>query len=578
MALPKKILDFLFFSFDDLFMFVRLVKKNNDHVSIRIVENVKVNGKVKQKTVCGVGHFHKDQVKKIEAHKRIGEEMIVKIKNDIRPALPGFESLVHTPAKRKNRKKDTGADIYSKYLKEERRIRIGVDDVFAGQYEQLGLFETIDTGYKRDESNSLLKDLVMERIDKPSSKRKSVINLKRDRGRDIDLDRVYRTMDKVFKREGWVQEKIAGETLSLFKNHIHVAFFDVTTLYFESFIPDKLRISGYSKDNKVKETQVVFALMTTTDGLPLGYELFPGNTYEGGTLISAVDSLGKKYDIVDISIIADRAMFTEKNLEHFDKREIKFIISAKMKKMRREMTDKILNDVESMLKNDVDKKISSWTGEYEYNGRRLVVGYSRKRAAKDRGDRERLLQRVKKKLKNGKIQVSDLVKNTGTKKYLKFDKNNKETAILDEEKIKTYQRWDGVYGIATNLDKERVHGEEIFKRYRGLWQVEDAFRVNKHDLKMRPVFHWTPKRIKAHILICYMAYALVAIVRHKLKRANIHLSIGRIREELGYIQASILRDQRSRKRFLVPSDHTDTQKSIYKALGLDLQEKVQYLK
>ena len=247
--------------------------------------------------------------------------------------------------------------------------------------------------------------------------------------------------------------------------------------------------------------------------------------------------------------------------------------------MTESTVDKILDDIANVLKNDVKEELSTWIGEYEYNGRRLVVGYSRKRALKDKGDRGRLLERVKKKLKNGKVRVSDLVKNTGTKKYLKFeDKSKKEMATLDKEKIKSSERWDGVYGIMTNLDKDTVQGEEIFKRYRGLWQVEDAFRVNKHDLKMRPIFHWTPKKIKAHILICYMAYALVAIVRHKLKKAKVDLSIERVREELGYIQASIIKDQRSGKRFLLPSKNTGTQRAIYKALNLELQEKVRYLR
>ena len=153
----------------------------------------------------------------------------------------------------------------------------------------MGLFGTIAKGYKKNDTNEMLKEVVTARIDRPSSKRKSVENMERERGKKYDLDSVYRLMDKLAEREGWVKEKIAGRTLGLFKEKIHVAFFDVTTLYFESFTPDELRVSGYSKDNKAKETQVVLGLMTTTDGLPLGYELFPGNTYEGVTLISAVD-------------------------------------------------------------------------------------------------------------------------------------------------------------------------------------------------------------------------------------------------------------------------------------------------
>ena len=295
-------------------------------------------------------------------------------------------------------------------------------------------------------------------------------------------------------------------------------------------------MSGYSKDNKVKETQVVLALMTTIDGLPLGYELFPGNTYEGATLINAVDALSKRYDIIDTSVVADRAMFTKENMQALDDRGVNFIISAKLKTMKKEFIEEILCDVEKAL-GDKDDKMPSWVGEYEHEGRRLVIGYSSKRAAKDKSDRDRLLLRVRKKLKDGKVKVSDLVKNTGTKKYLKFCNKNKEMAILDEDKIKRAERWDGIYGIISSHDKQEMSCDKIFDRYRGLWQIEDAFRVNKHDLKMRSIFHWSPKRIKSHILICYIAYSLVAIVKHKLKKSKVNLSIARIREELGYMSS-----------------------------------------
>lgn len=419
-------------------MFVRLVKKKNDHVSVRIVENFKKDGKVKQKTVCCIGHFHKDNTEAIETSKRMGEELIVKIKNDMRPTLPGFETVVHTPVKRtqRNQKKPNDHTYPHKDLTEEARIRVGIDDVFSNEYERLGLLNTINVGYRKNESNHLLKNIVMARLDKPSSKRKSVANIQRDKGECFNLDSVYRMMDKLYQRQQWVKDTIAKRTLGLFKEKINVAFFDVTTLYFESFIPDELRISGYSKDNKVKETQVVFALMTTTDGLPLGYELFPGNTYEGSTLINAVDALCERYDVMDTSIVADRAMFTRDNLRALDMRGMNFIVSAKLRNMNKSFVEMILNDVEQVLNCQKDE-VTSWLGEYEYEGRRLVISYSRKQAAKDKADRDRLVNRLKKKLKRGEVRVSELVKNTGTRKYLKFDRKNKEMAILDEEKIIT---------------------------------------------------------------------------------------------------------------------------------------------
>ena len=554
-------------------MFVRRVKRKNGRILLRIVENLKVDGKVKQKFICGLGSFCEDDEEGIKNYTRMGEKLIIDIKNERRPTLPGMETAIHGRRGTKKKKGESSPSSLHKNLKEESRIRVGVDDVFANEFEQLGLLNTINSGYKEEESNKQLKEVVLARIDKPSSKKKSLENIERDKNKAFDLDSVYRTMDKLYKREDWVKERIGKKTLELFKEKIKVAFFDVTTLYFESFKPDDLRVSGYSKDNKVAETQVVFALMTTEEGLPLGYELFPGNTYEGGTLISAVDTLCKRYEVVDVSIVADRAMFTRSNLEALDKKKMNFIVSAKLKNMKKEMVEEILNDVDA-LKGEIE----SWIGEYKYNGRRLVVCYSKKCANKDRKDRQRLLERVRKKLDRNKVRVSDLVKNTGTKKYLKIERKNKEFATLDEEKIRREERWDGVFGIVSSHAREAVSGAEIFARYRGLWQIEDAFRVNKRDLKMRPIYHWTPKRIRSHLLICYMAYALVARVRHKLMRAKMKLSIERVREELGYVQASIVRDQQTGERFLLPSRVTDTQRAIYGALGMEIEDKVRPLK
>ncbi len=108
--------------------------------------------------------------------------------------------------------------------------------------------------------------------------------------------------------------------------------------------------------------------------------------------------------------------------------------------------------------------------------------------------------------------------------------------------LRLQARWDGIYGVICN-DRKKFSGQEIMERYRGLWQIEQAFRVNKHDLKMRPIYHWTPRRVRAHILICFVAYALACFVRYELHRAGIKMSFRAIREELSYRQASVLREQ-----------------------------------
>jgi transposase len=553
-------------------MFVRVVSKDKNHVSIRIVENHRVDGKVKQKTICCVGHLKKDDIEKIEIHKRIAEEMIVKIKNEINPALPGMEEILHAPRKRNPIDEDM-ANIKS--LEEEARINIGIDDIFGHAYDLLNLENAIETGYKQNEASALLKEMTLSRISNPVSKRMSVRNIQQEKNISLNLDKVYRMMDKVFENQEGIKEKIRSSTLNLLNQKVDVAFFDVTTLYFESFSPDELRNFGFSKDNKFKETQVMLALITTTEGLPLGYELFPGNTCEGNTLIRVIEEIEKRYTLSNTFIVADRAMFTKSNLSKLDEKKVKFVIAAKLRSMKMEMKEKFVGDV--ILTKESSENLEHFTKDYEYEGRRLVVSYSKKRADKDKKDRERLVERIKKKMKDGKVRLSDLINNTGTKKYLKLEKKGAKEATLNESKIEEDAKWDGIHGVITNHDTNDLSSEEILKKYKGLWQIEAAFRVNKHDLKMRPIFHWSPQRVKAHVLICFMAYSLVAFIRFKLNQKNIKLSFQEIQNELSRLEMSIVKDKKTGKRFILPSKITATQQSIYRALGLVIDSKVRLL-
>ncbi len=549
-------------------MFVKKVKRPNNSISIQIVENKRVGKKIIQKVIRHMGQWvHQDEIDKMI---KVAESIIIDLKNAEDPALPGFEEI-HRP----KTKKEKVTNVSIENLKEEGRIHRGVEDVFGNEFEKLNLFDAIDSGYKKEKSNALFKEIVLGRIAAPESKNKTLKIIERDKGITLDLDCVYRMMDKVYINEERIRNKISTSTLSLFNQTVDVAFFDVTTLYFESFTPDDLRSSGFSKDGKFKETQVMLALITTTEGLPLGYELFPGNSYEGNTLIKVIEQVEKNYDLSETFIVADRAMFTKNNLEKLDKKKVKFIIAAKLKTMKKDIKTTITNDVASALKENPG--LIGWTKDYEYEGRRLIVNYNKKRASKDKKDRERLVERLKKKMINGKVLLADLINNTGTKKYLKIDKKGSKTGSLNQDRIDEHSKWDGIHGVSTNHLTNDLSSDEILKRYRNLWQIEAAFRVNKHDLKMRPIYHWTEKRIRSHILICFVAYSLVASVKYKLSKLNIKLSVGSIREELSHLQSSIVKDIKTGKRFLLPSKMTENQKKIYKAFGLKICNKTKIL-
>ena len=138
--------------------------------------------------------------------------------------------------------------------------------------------------------------------------------------------------------------------------------------------------------------------------------------------------------------------------------------------------------------------------------------------------------------------------------------------MLNEEKINQDALWDGLHGIITNVKDKTA--SELLERYRGLWRIEEAFRVNKNDLRMRPIYHWKKSRIEAHIAICFIAYSLSYYMKHTLEINNTKMSLASLRNHLKRDQYSIIEDQKTKKRFKVPSRNTEEIKSIYRAFGL----------
>ena len=146
---------------------------------------------------------------------------------------------------------------------------------------------------------------------------------------------------------------------------------------------------------------------------------------------------------------------------------------------------------------------------------------------------------------------------------------------MNETKIQEDSLWDGLHGMITNAKEESA--QELLNRYKDLWQIEEAFRINKTDLKMRPIFHWKRSRIEAHIAICYLAFSMMVQIRKKLNDAGVKISVDRIRYQLGRVQRSVMYDPESKKRFVIPSKLNPLQQSIFSALGVKHQEKPYFL-
>jgi transposase len=547
-------------------MFVREIAKPNGAIAIKIVESVRRGNKIVQKTVRSLGQ-HKDE-RELEIIRKAAQALIVELQNIREPVLDIFDPADFYSAKRRQKKvkaSPEGQNVSVNYnrLREECRYNDGVYDVFGSLYEQLH-FDDLITDTKQDAKwNETLEACVLARVAQPSSKKKTVSILKEQFNIKVDLDHVYRMMDHVSALEESIKSCVASQTLSLFKGKVDVLLFDVTTLYFESTDQDELRNFGFSKDCKFKQTQVVLALITTTDGTPMGYELFAGNTSEGKTLVHVIGQMKSRFDLSHVVLVADRAMFNKDNLEKMEELKVKYVVAAKLKSLNKKIKQEIL-DSSTFKINEVCGEIH-WINEFATDeNRRLIVSYSSKRAKKDKADRDRLIERLKKKEKNGKIKITDVVNNHGTRKYITCAKNE---ATINHDKIENDVQWDGLHGVITNETEEAA--QAILTRYRDLWKIEEAFRFNKHDLKLRPIYHWKPERIRAHIAICYVAFALMSYARIRLKEHNVNISFETLREELIKAQSSLIRDTGNDALISIPSKTNQLQKDIYAAFGLN---------
>jgi transposase len=199
----------------------------------------------------------------------------------------------------------------------------------------------------------------------------------------------------------------------------------------------------------------------------------------------------------------------------------------------------------------------------------LIVSHSSKRAEKDRKDREKAIEKLRQKLEKSKNPES-LISNYGYRKYLTID--GKVQVRVNEEKLEREALWDGLHGVMTNIREKDLKAEEVLSQYHGLWQVEESFRITKHDLRVRPVFHWSAKRIKAHIAICFVAFALIRFLQHRIRQKTGEcFSPERIREELYRIQESILKHTIDDNRYVVPSKPGQDAIKIYRTMGKERQ-------
>jgi len=346
---------------------------------------------------------------------------------------------------------------------------------------------------------------------------------------------------------------------TLLEDALDVILFDCTTLYFESFTEDTLRQCGYSKDAKFNETQVLMALMVTPEGLPVGYELLPGKVAEIKSLIPALNRLESRLKIRHKICVADRGMFSRANLEAIEAAGWYYVVGARIR--RHASAKEILAWAASPEK----QRAHVFETAIEPN-RRLLVRWSAKRAKQAENKRDKLLKKLQDKGPSGTPIPAHLLGRPRT--YQRFLKKlGKTSYLVDEERIAADAQWDGLHGVITNLP-DTTDARDAMDYYAELWQVEHCFRITKHDLKIRPIFHWTSNRIRAHVAIAFMTLTCVRHLCYRTKIQGTEMSAETIRLALASAGGMVFQDEHTLKHYAHATTLADDCKKLYRYFGV----------
>jgi len=358
---------------------------------------------------------------------------------------------------------------------------------------------------------------------------------------ELKLHNIYDSLEVLEKIKDELEDYILKQSVNLFNRDLKVAFFDVTTLYFESKKEDEdiendensekgLRKFGLSKDFKMNETQIVLSLLIDKDGIPITFEIYEGNKAETKTLIDTLDRLKKRFKLEKITVVADRGISRWLNLKEIKNRGYEYIVAIRFKH-RKELEENILNkkDYKSITFNENDgyygykEFILTQTKKIKTDNKfeditlthKIISTYSDKRASKDEKDRNRAIEKSKKRLQNGSA-----IKKSKYIKILSEDNNKNNCSLIYEinlEKIQEDSKYDGFYAIASS--DTSINPLEAIKIHKNIYEVENSFRDLKSSLNIRPIYHFKKDRIKGHIIVSFLSYFFLKNIEYRLKNS-----------------------------------------------------------
>ncbi len=463
--------------------------------------------------------------------------------------------------------------------------------VLSSIYHELGIDRFLISRQRstkiKANTNDIMKLLVFSRLLSPGSKKKTYEGkgMYFDK-HDYSLDDVYRCLSFFNRKNNELQLWINDHIKEHYNRDTSLVYYDVTNYYFETDRQDDLRRKGVSKEHRPNPI-VQMGLFMDTNGIPITFDLYSGNTNDCLTYRPTLSRIKKEYNLGKTIVVADKGMSTGDNIYYTLSAKDSYVFSMSVRAAAKEIKNFVL-----------DQKGYTWFGEdYKRKVRRTprtikvtgtsgkklnktvheqqIVFYSEKYAKKARADRAITIDKAQKLIQSpGSYTRSTSYGAAGYVKDIQFDKETGEvldtgqTLFLDEEKIREEEALDGYYLIVTNEFK--LSADKVIEIYRGLWRIEESFRVTKSDLETRPVYVSREEHIRAHFLICFIGLVISRILEHKLHHKH---SISRVIESLQKCSCSNLQ-----QNYYFFDYFDEVLKDLGDVFSIDFSQKIRTLK
>lgn len=512
-------------------MFLKIEKRKNKDGSVReylyVAKTIRQGNKIIHKNIASLGRF------------------------DVLAEGDTFENLAKKFAEFAGKLEVLNLE---KDLNLEAAKELGIVHIYAELWKGLGFDRVLNKYYQAKDVKFDIQEsifaMVANRLTAPSSKRE-IMNWKEEiykpEWEEIKLHHLYRAMDYLVEEKEQFETELFNRSINLFNQKLDIIMFDTTTIssWGNGEHSELLKHHGKPKDKRTDLKQICVGVLMTKEGIPVGHEVWEGPRSERKSFVDMIDRVRDKFQIGKVIFVCDKGMISANIIRYLEEQNYEYILGVRMKQLSKEDQRQYLGEAgfKAVIRTDKkrldvkeveEEETITIEGEKVEINKRYIICHNLDEAQKDKLQRERFKEIIRAKVADSGIR-SWIIKN-GYKNYVKFEGENIKL-VVDEKKLDEEDIFDGKWILVTNTN---LSSEEAVRNYKGLSKIEAGFRDLKSEIEIGPMYHWTTKRIRAHVFICFLALVLKLGFEKKLKELDSKIDIAEVIRSVSKIKVAEL--------------------------------------